>query len=182
MEFIDIYTRLGESTNQNEEKQLAHEKGLYHKAVHVWIINSKGEVLVQRRSKDKKAYPNMLDISFAGHVSSGESLIDAVFREGKEELGIDIDIESLSYLFSFRVEKEIEKDKYFENEIDNVFLYEKDINVEEYKFLDKEVQEVKYIDFRELEKMWKNGDKELVNSGIGFAALFYELHRRFDNK
>lgn len=182
MEFIDIYTRLGESANQKEEKTVAHEKGLFHKTVHVWIINSKGELLVQRRSKDKRTYPNMLDISFAGHISSGESIVDGVLREGKEELGLDINLDYLSYLFSYRVEKEIEKNKYFENEIVNVFLYEKDIEIEEYKFLDKEVQEVKYIDFRILEEMWKNGDKELIDSGVGFATLFYILHKRFDNK
>lgn len=182
MEYVDVYTRLGEKTGEKIEKAKAHELGLYHKAVHVWIVNEKGELLVQRRNSNKKVFPNMLDISFAGHVSSGETSIEALCREGKEEIGIDIDLDCLSYLFSYRKEFIIIPDKYFENEIDDVYLYEKEVKIEDCKFEDNEVSEVKYIDFRELEKMWKEKNKELINHGIHLAGLFYILHEKFDNK
>lgn len=182
MEYVDIYTRLGEKTGEVVEKTKAHELGLYHKAVHVWIVNSKGEVLIQRRNANKKVFPNMLDISFAGHISSGETTMEALLREGKEELGLDINKDCLEYLFSYRKEFVIVPNKFFENEIDEVFLYLKDVKIEDCTFKDHEVAEIKYIDFRELEKMWKENNKELINHGIHLAGLFYVLHEKFDNK
>lgn len=180
MEYIDIYTKLGEKTGKSMEKTMAHEQGLYHRAVHVWILNKKGELLIQRRSKNKRTFPGMLDISFAGHISKGENSLEAVVREGKEELGIDIDFEKLEYIFSFRKEFIIEENKYYENEIADVYIYEKEIEIDEFEFLDKEVEDVRYIDFRKLEKMWKEKDKELINQGIEYSGLFYTLHKKFD--
>lgn len=182
MEYVDVYNKFGEKTGEVVPKLRAHELGLYHKAVNVWIVNKKGELLVQRRNYDKKVFPNMLDISFAGHVSSGETSIEALCREGKEEIGIDINLDYLTYLFSYRKEFVIIPGKYFENEIDDVYLYEKDINIENFRFEDNEVSEVKYIDFRKLEKMWKEKDPELIDHEVHLAGLFYVLHEKFDNK
>lgn len=177
MEYIDIYTEFGEKINQKEQKELAHEKGLYHKAVHVWILNNKGELLLQRRNKDKKIYPNMLDVSFAGHISSGETSIDAIKREGKEELGLDIDINNLEYLFSYKAELKFKQIRYQDNEIDEVYLYQKDIDINEFKFMDNEVSQVIYLDFKRVERMWKKKDAQLVDRKIHYDTLFYFLHQ-----
>lgn len=182
MEYVDVYNRLGEKTGEVVPKIKAHQLGLYHKAVHVWIVNKNGELLVQRRNYNKKVFPNMLDISFAGHISSGETSIEALYREAKEELGIDINLDYLSYLFSYRKEFVIVPGEYFENEINDVYLYEKDIKIEDYKFEDNEVSEVKYIDFRKLEKMWKEKNPELIDHEVHLAGLFYILHEKFDSK
>ncbi|MCS6821074.1 MAG: NUDIX domain-containing protein [Microscillaceae bacterium] len=71
-------------------RQYVHEKGLWHKVIHVWIaqeIDGQIYVLFQQRSKQKKTFPNCLDISAAGHFSAGESEHEAL-REITEELGI----------------------------------------------------------------------------------------------
>ena len=96
-EIIDQYNYIGEKIG-TVDKEIAHEKGLWHKSVHVWIVNDKNEILLQYRSADKKLYPNTWDVSFAGHISAGESSIDAVIREGKEELGIKVDLNNLNYI------------------------------------------------------------------------------------
>lgn len=46
--------------------------GLRHKAVALFIINNKGQVLLQKRSVKKKMWPGMWDLSTGGHVKSGE--------------------------------------------------------------------------------------------------------------
>ena len=102
-EIIDQYNYIGEKIG-TVDKQIAHEKGLWHKSVHVWIINDKNEILLQYRCADKKLYPDTWDVSFAGHINAGESSIQAVIREGKEELGIDVDLDKLSYVFTNKEE------------------------------------------------------------------------------
>ncbi len=179
MEYLDIFSKFGETTGESVDRNIAHEKGMFHKSIHVWIINSKGELLVQRRNANKKTYPNMLDTSFAGHVASGESLTEAILREGEEELGLKIDLDYLNYLFAIKSEKKI-RENYYENEINDVYLYEKDVKIEECKFTDDEVSEIKYIDFKILEKMWKEKSTELIDHDVHYAALFYLLHQKFD--
>lgn len=167
MEFIDIYDNLGQKSGKIEDKDEAHKKALIHKGVCVWIMNSKQEILLQTRSSHV-AFPNMLDISFSGHIQVGETLLEAVRREGSEELGIHIDVSKLEYLFSCRECGGI--DGYFENEIDDVFLYRADIPIEEYSFCDNEVKEVRYIPLDEFKMMVE------ANSPM---LLPYETHYRF---
>ncbi|MFA9466227.1 MAG: NUDIX domain-containing protein [Velocimicrobium sp.] len=167
MEFIDIYDNLGQKCGMTFEKDEAHNKALIHKGVCVWIINSNDEILLQTRSSHVM-FPNMLDISFSGHIQAGETSLDAAIREGREELGINLVIDKLQYLFSCREYGGI--DGYFENEIDDVFLYRADIPIEEYTFCDNEVKEVSYVSLDEFKMM------VVANSTM---LLPYETHYHF---
>lgn len=167
MEFIDIYDDLGQKCNMTIEKDEAHKKALIHKGVCVWIINSNDEILLQTRSSHVM-FPNMLDISFSGHIQAGENSLEAAIREGREELGINLEIDKLQYLFSCREYGGI--DGYFENEIDDVFLYRADIPIEEYTFCDNEVKEVSYVSLDEFKMMVEAKSNRL---------LPYETHYHF---
>lgn len=94
--------------------------------------------------------------------------MEAVKREGREELGVNIDASKLQYLFSCR--EFGGGDGYFENEIDDVFLYRADIPIDEYSFYDNEVKEVRYISLDEFKMMVESGSSML---------LPYEVHYRF---
>jgi len=72
-----------------------HEKGWFHRAVHILLFNSSGAVYIQRRSNSKDRHPMKLDSSAAGHVDSGETYLEAAKRELNEELGITADLTSL---------------------------------------------------------------------------------------
>jgi isopentenyl-diphosphate delta-isomerase len=72
-----------------------HQRGLIHRAVHIFLFNSAGEIYVQRRSASKDRFPERLDSSTAGHVDPGESYEQCARRELGEELGIDADIEEV---------------------------------------------------------------------------------------
>ena len=150
MEIIDIYDNLGQKSGMTLGKDEAHKKALIHKGVCVWIINSNDEILLQTRSSHVM-FPNMLDISFSGHIQAGETSLEAAIREGREELGIILEIDKLQYLFSCREYGGM--DGYFENEIDDVFLYRADIPIEEYIFCDNEVKEVSYVSLDEFKMM-----------------------------
>ena len=88
-EIFDIYTRSGQHIGK-ERRQICHSPnpGFYHKPVWIWIINDKGEVLVQKRAAVKKDDPNKWDMPSAGHVLAGETSIEGAIRETQEELGV----------------------------------------------------------------------------------------------
>lgn len=70
-----------------------HARGLLHRAVHVFVFNSRGELLLQRRSAGKDEYPLRLTSSASGHLGAGESYDAAAVRELREELGLSAALE-----------------------------------------------------------------------------------------
>ncbi len=68
-----------------------HARGLMHRAVHILLFNSNGELFLQKRSLTKDEQPGMWDSSAAGHVDSGEGYLDCACRELGEELGIVVE-------------------------------------------------------------------------------------------
>ena len=68
-------------------------KAVFKSAVHM-IINNKGKILLQKR-KGSKLWPGYYALP-AGHIDEGENQYDALIREAKEELGINIDIKNIT--------------------------------------------------------------------------------------
>lgn len=88
MEKIDIYDADLRHIGV-EERLKAHELGLWHETFHLWIVSPKngGQILYQWRSHEMKNFPDMLDVSAAGHLIEGEQMENGI-REAEEELGI----------------------------------------------------------------------------------------------
>lgn len=130
------------------DKDVAHKEGRLHRSVHLWIINDDGEILLQYRCENKKLYPNTWDVSVGGHVSTKENSVNALFRETKEELGVDLDLESVEYFTTIH-----ERLKYADidsNELVDVFIARQNINKDEI-ILQKE--EVSYTCWVSIEEM-----------------------------
>ena len=89
-EYFDVLNEKGEYTGKIESREKCHREGLWHKAVVVFIINSKGQVLLQKRSANKKLWPNTWDVTAGGHVLAGEFGFQSILRECEEELGIKL--------------------------------------------------------------------------------------------
>lgn len=69
-------------------KKEAVEKGIIHRVIRIFLTNSKGEFLLQKRA-DHIAGAGKWDQSVGGHVDEGEEYDQAAYRELKEELGIE---------------------------------------------------------------------------------------------
>ncbi len=67
-----------------------HRLGLMHRAVHVLVFNSRGQVFLQQRSLLKDRQPGLWDSSASGHVDSGEAYDACAVRELREELGLQL--------------------------------------------------------------------------------------------
>lgn len=73
-----------------------HARGMLHRAVHILVFNTRGELLVQRRSASKDEFPLCFTTSASGHVSAGESYEESAPRELEEELGLRGPLEFLA--------------------------------------------------------------------------------------
>jgi isopentenyl-diphosphate delta-isomerase type 1 len=67
-----------------------HRLKLKHRAVHVLVFNSRGDLFLQKRSMKKDCFPGTWDSSASGHLDSGESYDSCAIRELGEELGLII--------------------------------------------------------------------------------------------
>ncbi|KKP35475.1 MAG: NUDIX hydrolase [candidate division TM6 bacterium GW2011_GWF2_32_72] len=76
----------------DSHSQMYFRKSIFAQIRGVWLflVNSKGELWIFRRSASKKICPLYLEGSAVGHVSSGESYEEAVIRETQEELNLDL--------------------------------------------------------------------------------------------
>jgi len=68
-----------------------HANKLLHRAVHVFVFNKRGDLLLQQRSMFKDAHPGVWDSSVSGHLDAGEDYLPAAVRELDEEMGIRVD-------------------------------------------------------------------------------------------
>ena len=67
-----------------------HRLKLLHRAVHVLVFNSRGELFLQKRSIKKDCFPGAWDSSASGHLDCGEEYDDCAVRETREELGLQL--------------------------------------------------------------------------------------------
>lgn len=100
------------------DKVEAHLKGELHRAFSIFILNSKNELLLQKRSELKYHSKGKWSNSCCSHPRPFESLETAVHRRLREELGFDCD---LKFKFSFHYKTELENDL-IEHEIDHVYV------------------------------------------------------------
>ena len=167
MEYIDIFDENNNPIGEKKEKQQAHEDGNFHRTVHVWIINDKNELLLQKRSATKKTHPNCWDISGAGHIKAGETISDGTIRELKEELGVEIEEKDLQYITTIKSTKNPKN-----MEFQYVYLLRCNKKIEEYIFEDGEVSDVKYIFYKDLEKMVEEKVEGLLIHVEEYKSLF----------
>ena len=99
-ELVDVLDERGMYTGKTETRANCSKYGLWHKAVCVFIINSKEQVLLQKRSANKKTWPNMWDVTAGGNVLAGEFGFQAIIRECKEELGIELNKNDITFIGS----------------------------------------------------------------------------------
>lgn len=162
---IDVLDEQGNKTGREEDWRVVHSQGLWHATAHIWLYNSRGEILVERRARTKDSYPNLLDISAAGHVDAGEMPEVAAYRELKEELGIAAGKDELQFGFQFVRAWDDETRNWHDHEIKHVYFNKYDGDIKnEMKLKTDEVSEVFWLPIDEfISKIKSNeGYREFV--------------------
>lgn len=143
MEYFDVLNENGAFTGEVASREECHEKGLWHRAVYGLIFNENGDVLLQQRSKNKKLWPNLWDVTVGGHVLAGEFGTQALIREIKEELDLDVDESQIRYLVcstSSNVKGNIKN-----NHFDECYIVKKDVDISKIKLQEEEVEDIKWF-------------------------------------
>ncbi len=101
-----------------KEKIKAHEDGDLHRAFSVFIFNSKGQLLLQKRADSKYHSGGLWTNTCCSHPRPGESVIDAAHRKLNQEMGFDCGLqEAASFIYRVKFENGLS-----ENEYDHVLV------------------------------------------------------------
>ncbi len=162
MELLDVVDENNNLIGKQEDREIVHRDGLWHREIAIWIINEKCEILLQKRALTKKQDPNKWDIT-AGHVDAGEEPLNVAKRETLEEIGLDLKENEIEFLFVEKMEKKFSEEQY--NRIFNyIYLAKTYKDISEYVIQKEELSEVKYFDMKELEKEIKKQNTEFAFS------------------
>lgn len=152
MELLDVLTPDGILTGRTKDKAAVHRDGDWHRAAHLWLVTHDNQVLLQRRASVKENWPDLWDVSVAGHISAGESAIDAVIREAREELGLTLAAADLTHLGTLRWHAVLNDGAYIENEFHEVFLATRNLDLAQLVLDPREVAAVTLVQPEEIER------------------------------
>ena len=164
-EFYDIYNINKEKTGKiGERNTYKPAKGEYRIVADMFIFNSKNEMLLTKRAPEKKA--GLLWEGTGGSVITGETSLECILREVKEEIGLDVTKKEAIFF------KEIRKDDVDFPRFKDFYILKKDINIEDLKLAPDEVIDAKWVTLDEFLSMEKNNELVPV---IDFTKEDFEL-------
>ena len=168
MEKRDLYDANRNLTGETIFKGESIPDGRYIVVVLVYIQNSKGEFLIQKRSLEK----NGKYASTGGHAKSGETGLQGIITEIKEELGLDVTQNELELIFSGREDKE---QVFFD-----LFYLKKDFDIQNLTLQKEEVDFVKWFSVSEINVLIEN-DLFFSNHAEEFYRTLEILKNRKEN-
>lgn len=163
MEVWDIYDKHRQKTNRTILRSETLKDGEYHLVVHIWPINSKQELLIQKRADSLSWMPGLWATT-GGSAISGEDSITAAIRETKEEIGIEVFPDKIKLLFS----------ETKNNEHTDIYLAYVGNTKSQLSFDPNEVAQIRWVSFSTIIEMLK------LNLFINYGENYFQnlFHKR----
>ena len=171
-ELIDILTPEGKPTGKTALKSEAHKNGWFHATVHIWLFTADKKILLQKRALTKKVFPGLWDISVAGHIAAGESVLSSAKREVFEEIGLKLQEKDLIKIGT-RIHQVKHKNGIQDNEHHHVFIAELKVPISALKIQKEEVAAIKLFDLSIL-KNTKNLENVLLSRFHNYYVFVYD--------
>lgn len=163
-ELWDIYDINRNKTGKTAERDVdILKEGEYHIIVNAIIMNSKNEILISKRAPHKK-FGLMWECN-GGSILAGETSLDGMLRELKEELGLVFSKEEAIFLKEFRRDK-------LPQDFKDLWLFRRDIDIKDVTFPDGEAIEAMWVSIDKFLEMYEN--KEIVPT-VDFGMEEYQL-------
>lgn len=183
-ELLDI---LDENRNVIDVKprDYVHEHELFHNALHVYVLNSKNEVLIQKRSENVSYWKGLWHPCAAGgHFTTSEAPLEGAVKETSEEIGINLPEGEFTKILEYEDKTYMKELGKYHHCLLYVYYIKVDLRIDQIKIDGDEVSEVKYISIDDLvDKINDPGEyKYFVPEGKDyyFAALD-KLSKIIDN-
>lgn len=155
MEVVDVLDERGNYTGETATRDEAHKKGLYHKGVVLFILSEDNQrVLLQKRSLEKKNWPGLYDVSVGGHVDAGEFGYQALIREAKEELGLEL--KPHDFLFIGATTSHDESSGYNTNHFNEYYVINKEVEPNKLQYQVEEVEKAEWFEREKVREMIEN--------------------------
>lgn len=135
MEYLDIYDSNGKHLGK-EDRNIVHQKGLWHKTVHCWLYDELGNIYFQIRKEKEQLYTTS-----SGHVSAGETVEEAFDREVNEEIGLDtsmLDKEQIETVY-FRMDRNKNGKMFIDRAFANIYICKISSKLRDFNFDPNEV-------------------------------------------
>lgn len=148
--FDENHQKIGENT-----RAFIHQHGLWHETFHCWIVqveNGVPHLYFQQRSDMKKDFPNLFDITAAGHLLAYETVNDGI-REVKEELGIKLSMKNLQSIGI--IKDTILHGDSIDNEFAHTFLYIAEKSNLRFHLQEEEVSGIFSAPLSEVERLYE---------------------------
>lgn len=174
-EFFDELDEMAWYTGRVIERERAHREGLRHRAVLLFLVNGRNQVLMQKRSNTRAQWPGCWDGGAGGHVDTGELGMFAAIRELKEELGVDVESGDVRYIGAHLSDQKT--DKLWNRHFNEFYVAHKDVDIKTIKFNDGEIEDVKWIPWPEFKQWTQSRSHELTGKWEAFDSLVKYMER-----
>ena len=164
-ELWDLYDAQGHRTGKTMTRGEEVPSGYYHLAVHIWPVNSHGEILVQRRSASVQWKPNLWAVT-GGSAIHGEDALTAAMRELREEIGYQATRNEMQQIACLRRT----------NSFCCVFCVQTDWAEEQFTLQKEEVSAVAWCDRAKITRMLS--ENMLYNYGDAYYRMLFDYCQR----
>ena len=173
VEYLDTYDEQRNFLGK-ETRDFVHQNAIWHKTVHCWLYDKLGNIYFQIRHDSGTFYTTA-----SGHVLAGEFGFQAIIREAREELGIDLNKNDITFIGS-SISTNFKGD-IANRHFNEIYIANKDINETSLILQEDEVSEVKWIDRNEIIQKIKNNYDSITTKESCWEYLI-KYYEWLDNK
>ena len=144
-EFFEITDHLGRLTGKQKKREEVHRDGTWHRSSHLHLIHPDHRIIFQQRSGQKDVGPHLVDVAVGGHHAPGESPSEAIRREAREEVGIDIKHYpgELIPIHGYRIAvHEFPEKNIMDHELQSVSFFLSDLKIEQLTLQQEEISAI----------------------------------------
>lgn len=169
-ELYDVLDDDGHKTGERIDLPTIHKTERWHEVVNVWVINSRGELLMQLRAPNVELSPNVWDVTVGTHMRPGEEPLNAATRVLFSELGLQIMPEKLKHLFNAQAANPMPNGT-LHKVVGHVFLLEQDIDIASLHVNTEKIAQIAWVPLNKL--MMDIGGEETKKQYFPRASNYY---------
>lgn len=167
MEILDLYDKDRQKMDETMVRGGTYLDERYHLVVHVCIFSKDGRMLIQKRRDSKDRWPGLWDVSVGGAAVTGDTSETAAERETLEELGVEIDLKGIRPHLSIN----------FERGFDDIYLVEKELDIEALELPTEEVEAVQWAECDEIMEMID--EETFIHYKKTFIKMLFEMRHSY---